>query len=102
MNEGTSATITFTPDDGCQIKVVKVNGSTVSISNDQYTISSISKNTTVEVEFVEKISGFESGGTNYSVASEADKTVHVAAGNYGIVLEVPAMVSYREENWTNP
>ena len=79
---------------------MKVDGSSVTISNNQYTISSINKNTTVEVEFVEKINGFESGGINYSVLSESERTVNVAAGNYGIVLEVPAMVSYREENWT--
>ena len=51
LNEGTSATITFSPDNGYRIKTVKVNGSTVSVSNNQYTVSSISKNTTVEVEF---------------------------------------------------
>ena len=100
VDEGTAATITFTQDDGYRIREVKVNGSTVSISNDHYTISSIRQNTTVEVEFVEKINGFESGGINYSVLSESERTVNVAAGNYGIVLEVPAMVSYREENWT--
>ena len=59
VNEGTSAIIKFTPDAGCRIKDVKVNGSTVSFSNSQYTISSISRNTTVEVEF-EKVS-IESG-----------------------------------------
>ena len=93
-------TITFTPDNGCWSKDVKVDGSSVTISNNQYTISSINKNTTVEVEFVEKINGFESGGINYSVVSESERTVNVADGNYGIVLEVPAMVSYREDNWT--
>ena len=51
VNEGTSATITFTPDDGYQIKAVKVNGSTVTVSNNEYTISNVNKNTTVEVEF---------------------------------------------------
>ena len=51
VNEGTSATITFSPDDGYRIKTVKVNNSTVSVSNNQYTISSINSNTTVSVEF---------------------------------------------------
>ena len=51
VNEGTSATITFTPDNGYKIKSVKVNNSTVSVSNNQYTISSINGNTTVSVEF---------------------------------------------------
>ena len=53
LNEGTSATITFAPDNGYRIKSVKVNSTDVtsSVSNNQYTISSISANTTVEVEF---------------------------------------------------
>ena len=51
LNEGTSATITCTPDDGYRIKTVKVNNSTVSVSNNQYTINSITTTTAVEVEF---------------------------------------------------
>ncbi len=51
VNEGTSATILFTPDNGYRIKSVKVNNTTVSVSNNQYTISSINANTTVSVEF---------------------------------------------------
>ena len=51
LNEGTSVTITFTPDDGYRIKSVKVNNSTVSVSNNQYTINSITTTTAVEVEF---------------------------------------------------
>ena len=51
VNEGTSATITFTPDDGYRIKTVKVNNSNVSVSNNQYMISSINANTPVSVEF---------------------------------------------------
>ena len=53
LNEGTSATITFAPDNGYRIKSVKVNSTDVtsSVSNNSYTISSISANTTVEVEF---------------------------------------------------
>ena len=53
VNERTSATISFTPDAGYRIKSVKVNSSDVtsSVSNNSYTISSISANTTLEVEF---------------------------------------------------
>ena len=51
VNEGTNATITFTPDNGYMIKSVKVNGSTVTVSNSQYTVNNISRNTTVAVEF---------------------------------------------------
>ncbi len=51
VNEGASATITFTPDKGYQIKSVKVNNSAVSVSNNQYTVKNITSNTTVSVEF---------------------------------------------------
>ena len=51
IEEGCSATISFTPDDGYRIKSVKVNNTTVIVSNNQYTINNISANTTVNVEF---------------------------------------------------
>ena len=51
VNAGSSATITFTPDNGYRIKNVKVNNTTVSVSNNQYTVSNINANTTVSVEF---------------------------------------------------
>ena len=53
LNEGTSATITFTPDNGSRIVSVKVNNIDVtsSVVNNQYTVSNISGNTTVKVEF---------------------------------------------------
>ena len=51
VNEGTSATLTFTPNSGYQIESVKVDGVVVTVSNNRYTISSITKNTTVEVTF---------------------------------------------------
>lgn len=94
VNEGTSAMITFTPDAGYQIKTVKVNGSTVSISNNGYTISSINKNTTVEVEF-EIVPGDSEGEYNtyltcinktasmISVGSSVQKTVGFEIMNSG-------------------
>lgn len=49
VNEGTKATISFTPDDGYRIKSLKVNGSEVTASM-SYT-ATVNSNTTVEVEF---------------------------------------------------
>ncbi len=51
IEEGSSATISFAPDDGYRIKSVKVNNATVIVSNNLYTINNISANTTVNVEF---------------------------------------------------
>ena len=53
INEGTSAFVTFSPDAGHKIKSVKLNSTdvTTNVSNNQYMISSISANTSLEVEF---------------------------------------------------
>ena len=53
VNEGTSATVTFTPDAGYKIASVKVNGTdvTTSVANNKYTISNISADVTLAVTF---------------------------------------------------
>ena len=53
VNEGTSATITFTPDAGYRIANVKLNGTDVtsSVVSNKYTVSNISSNTTLSVTF---------------------------------------------------
>ena len=53
VNEGTSVAIAFTPDSGYRIKSVKVNSTDVTskVSNNSYTISSISSDITIEVDF---------------------------------------------------
>ena len=51
--EGTDAVVTFAPDEGHKIKSVKLNGIDITsiITNNQYTISNISADVTLEVEF---------------------------------------------------
>ena len=53
VTEGTSATITFTPDAGYRIKSVRLNNADVtsSVTNSQYTISNIKSDNTLTVEF---------------------------------------------------
>ena len=53
VNEGASATISFTPDNGYRIKYVKVNNIDVTskVSNNKYTISSLGSGTSLVVEF---------------------------------------------------
>ena len=99
VTDGTTATITFTPDNGYRIKTVKVNGTTVSLANNQYTISNVTANTTVEVTFVEIPSGFTGNDLNYTVTSFDERQVKVTGGNYGNVLTVPATVTYQDETW---
>ena len=55
VNDGTSATVTFTPDAGYRIAIVKLNNTdvTASIANNSYTISNITANTTLTVTFEE-------------------------------------------------
>ena len=84
VNEGTSATITFTPDNGYRIKSVIVNNCVVtsSVSNNRYTISNIRKNTTLEVEFEEippttytlSITVSGNGSASYSGTTIRNKT----------------------------
>ena len=53
INEGTSAIVTFAPDAGYRIASVTLNGTDVtsSVTNNSYTISNISANTTLAVTF---------------------------------------------------
>ena len=79
VTEGTSATISFSPDKGYRIKSVMVNGSKVSLSNNQYTISNIKKNTTVEVEFEAitytlSITAYGNGAATYDGTTIRSKT----------------------------
>ena len=55
VREGTSATVTFTPDAGYRIKNVKLDNTdvTASVANNSYTISNITANTTLTVTFEE-------------------------------------------------
>ena len=55
MNEGTNATVTFSPDDGNSIASVNLNGSDVTsqVSENSYTISNITADTTLTVTFQE-------------------------------------------------
>ena len=94
VNEGTNATITFSPDAGYRIKTVKVNDAVVAVSNNQYTVSNISRNTTVSIEFEGAISEMAVDGVSYRVVSLDSRTINVSNGNYGEVLRVPATVSY--------
>ena len=102
IESGSSVTIKLYPNDGYQIKIVKVNKSDVtsSISNNQYTIYKIDSNTTVEVEFEQIVNSMIVDGVNYVVNDQHDKTIQVAAGDYGLVLEVPATVRYSNQNWS--
>ena len=101
VNEGTSATISFAPDNGYKISSVKVNNADVTsqVTNSKYTISNITGNKTVSVVFVEEIKNMTYNGVNYRVTSSANRTVNVANGNYGYALTVPASFTYQSQQW---
>ena len=92
--EGTNVTIKFTPDDGYRKKSLKVNGATVNVNLNQYVISNMNSNTSVEVVFEAAITEMAVNGVSYRVASLESKTIKVASGNYSEVLRVPATVNY--------
>ena len=81
VNEGTSATVTFTPDAGYRIASVKVNGTDVTsnVVSNKYTISSITANTTLEVMFESithtlSITASDNGSATYNGAAIRGKT----------------------------
>ena len=102
VNEGSSATITITPGDGYRIASVKVNNVdvTTQVANNQYTISNITTNMTVEVVFVEDIKALTNDGVNYVVVSYEDKTVKVSSGDYGLCLTVPTEFASNDFTWS--
>ncbi len=102
VREGTSATMTFTPDDNGRLHSITLNGTDITkeLVNGQYTISDIRADQSVEAEFVEDITKVTNAGVAYTVTSYDDQTVVVAAGNYGNVLTVPASFTAKEKTWT--
>ncbi|MBO7139067.1 MAG: leucine-rich repeat protein [Prevotella sp.] len=102
VNEGTTANLVFSPDDGFYTKSVKVNGTDVteSIVDDKYAISNIAAITAIEAEFAEELKAFTSEGVNYVVKTFKNRTVVVTKGDYGKMLTVPATVNYQDEDWT--
>ena len=102
VDEGASAILTFTPDNGYRLASVKVGSTSVlsNVKNNQYTINNITANVSVAVEFAESPKEVAFEGVNYTVASNQEKTVTVAKGNYGQVLTVPATISSEGATWT--
>ena len=94
VNEGTSATVTLTPDTGNRIKSVKLNNTDVtsSVTNGKYTISSITANTTLEVEFevityTLSVKATGNGSATYNNTSVRGKTTSFTV-NHGISATV--------------
>ena len=63
---GTEVTFTVTPDSGCRVKSVTLDGKAVTLTNGKYTFK-VTANCTFEAEFVKK--GGSSGGTGGSGGS---------------------------------
>ena len=101
VEEGTNATVTFSPDNGYRIKSVKVGGTDVtsSVSSNSYTISSIKANTTLEVVFEEippttytlSITATGNGSASYDGTSVrgTTKTFTVVEGTNAKVTFIP-------------
>lgn len=99
VNEGTSATITFTPDSGYRIASVKVNNTDVtsSVSNNKYTISNIKANTTMEVVFGEEINTVTIDNITYYL-NHNEKTAEVTFmatndGRYTVDVVIPTSIN---------
>ena len=100
--EGSSATITVSPNSGYKLASLVVNGTDVTsgVANNQYTISNIKANTTVVVTFKAIPQTISVDGINYEVRSATDYTLNVGKGNYSGHVIIPATVSYGGDTWT--
>ena len=100
LNEGTTGTIAFAPDEDYHIKSLMVNGSAISIDTSySFTMNS---DISVEVEFEETVvdKDFTIDGINYEIISFDEHTLMVKAGDYGLILVIPDKIIYQDEEWT--
>ena len=56
VTEGDSFTLTITPDAGYRVESVVVNGETVTVTDNTYTLDSVTSETTIEVTFAPEVS----------------------------------------------
>ena len=101
MDQGTSATITFTPDNGYRVASVKVNNTDVTekVSNYQYTINNISANNAVAVIFeketpVETEENFVYNGIRFRGTIATLKAQVIGVETNMESVEIPASVVY--------
>jgi hypothetical protein len=102
VNEGAYASFVLTADIGFRVGSLKVNNADYmsNVKDNQFTVNNITKNTTVSVVFEEREKALTLDGMNFTVLSYADKTINLAKGEYGKVLEVPSTLTYEKETWT--
>ncbi len=102
VNEGTYASFVLTADIGFRVGSLKVNNADYmsNVKDNQFTVNDITRNTTVSVVFEEREKALTLDGMNFTVLSYADKTINLAKGEYGKVLEVPSTLTYEKETWT--
>lgn len=99
LDEGTTGSITFTPDEGYHIKSLSINGSEISIASSyDFTMNS---DTSVEVEFEVTIvdRDITIDGLNYEVISFDEHSLFLREGDYGLTLVIPDKVTYQNEEW---
>ena len=100
LDEGTTGTISFTPDEGYHIKSLSVNGSSIDIDTSySFTMTSdVSVEVMFEVTIVDRDITID--GLNYEVISFEEHTLFLRAGDYGLTLVVPGKVTYQDEEWS--
>ena len=98
LEEGTDAVVKFAPDEGHMIKSVKLNGTDITskITNNQYTISNISADVTLEVVFEP-----ESYFITYIVDGQTYKTGTVKYGTTITPETAPTKEGFTFSGWTN-
>ena len=98
VNEGPDAIISFTPDMGYKVDVVKADGNVVEVA-ESYTIGNITSDKTIEVAFAEMDRNFSIDGVGYQIESFDDNTVTLTGVQNSITLEVSDKISYQAQDW---
>ena len=100
LNQGSSATIVFTPDARCMVASVKVNNAdvTANVINGQYTISNITTNTTLTVTFemIRYALSITSSGNGY-VAYDGN-TIRGKTQSFSVVEGTSAILKFSADS----
>ena len=100
VNEGSSATVKFTPDANYQIKSVKLNGTDVtsSVSNSQYTISNIKGDNTIEVEFEPIINTLSITAIGNGTVTYNGMTIRGGTDTFSIMQGSAVVISFEADS----
>ena len=103
VNHGENKTFTFFPNDGYEVDVVTVNGSSVSFSNNQYTFNNVTANANIHVTFKQLPPNQYSVTVSASPTSGGNPAVdggNTHAHGSSVTVRANTNTAYNFVNWT--